>query len=80
MIAFGFVAFAVADSGFTYQTATGAYGSGSLIDIGWFLCFALILVAALRPTEEDATGSAPKTRATARSACSYRTRPSSSLC
>ena len=53
MIAFGFVAFAVADSGFTYQTASGAYGSGSLIDIGWFLCFALILVAALRPTRED---------------------------
>jgi diguanylate cyclase (GGDEF)-like protein/PAS domain S-box-containing protein len=49
LIGAGLVAFAVADSGFVYLTATGAYASGALIDLGWFFSFALILLAAARP-------------------------------
>jgi diguanylate cyclase (GGDEF)-like protein/PAS domain S-box-containing protein len=46
----GLVAWAVADSGFVYLTASGAYSSGALIDSGWFLGYILILVAARRAT------------------------------
>ena len=49
LVGAGLVAFAVADSGFSYLTAIDAYNSGNGIDIGWFLGYALILVAALRP-------------------------------
>ena len=41
----GLLAFAVADSGFVYLTNSGAYSSGSLIDIGWFCAFAAIFLA-----------------------------------
>jgi diguanylate cyclase (GGDEF)-like protein/PAS domain S-box-containing protein len=49
----GLLAFAVADSGFTYLTTTGSYSSGSFIDIGWFLGFILMWVAALRTADQD---------------------------
>lgn len=49
LVGAGLVAFAVADSGFSYLTAVEAYSSGSAIDIGWFVGYALILLAALRP-------------------------------
>ena len=56
----GLVAWAVADSGFVYLTATKAYASGALIDAGWFLGYLLILIAARRSAassvHEDATG------------------------
>jgi diguanylate cyclase len=39
-------AMAVADSGFTYLTATGRYATGSPIDIGWAASFLLLAVAA----------------------------------
>jgi hypothetical protein len=45
----GLVAWAVADSGFVYLTATGSYSSGALIDAGWFLGYILILLAARKP-------------------------------
>jgi diguanylate cyclase (GGDEF)-like protein/PAS domain S-box-containing protein len=45
----GLVAWAVADSGFVYLTATQSYSSGALIDAGWFLGYLLILLAARRP-------------------------------
>jgi diguanylate cyclase (GGDEF)-like protein/PAS domain S-box-containing protein len=48
----GLVAIAVSDSGFVYLTATGDYASGSLIDIGWFLGYTLILLAALKPAKQ----------------------------
>ncbi len=51
LVGTGLVAFAVADSGFSYLTAVGAYSSGSGIDIGWFIGYALILVAALGPVK-----------------------------
>ena len=49
MIVLGLCAFAVADSGFAYLGATGSYGSGSIIDLGWFFCFVAIMLAGLRP-------------------------------
>ena len=52
LVGTGLVAFAVADSGFSYLTAVGAYSSGNGIDIGWFIGYALILVAALRPSRQ----------------------------
>jgi diguanylate cyclase (GGDEF)-like protein/PAS domain S-box-containing protein len=65
-IASGLLAFAVADSGFTYETTLGTYSSGSIIDLGWFAGFSLILISALReePAErpganEDELGSLP---------------------
>jgi diguanylate cyclase (GGDEF)-like protein/PAS domain S-box-containing protein len=48
LVGTGLLAFAVADSGFSYLTTTGLYSSGSLIDIGWFLGFMLMFVAAVR--------------------------------
>jgi diguanylate cyclase (GGDEF)-like protein/PAS domain S-box-containing protein len=57
LVGVGLVAMAVADSGFLYLTLTGAYSSGSLFDIGWFLGYGLILLAARKPvasaTEDD---------------------------
>src|SRR3954453_23159266 len=47
-LASGLLAFAVADSGFTYETTLGRYSSGSIIDLGWFAGFSLILISALR--------------------------------
>lgn len=38
---------AVADSGFAYLTAIGAYRSGGLLDLGWIAGYALMLEAAL---------------------------------
>jgi diguanylate cyclase (GGDEF)-like protein/PAS domain S-box-containing protein len=49
LVGTGLVAFAVADSGFSYLTAEDAYHSGNGIDIGWFMGYVLILLAALRP-------------------------------
>jgi diguanylate cyclase (GGDEF)-like protein/PAS domain S-box-containing protein len=51
LVGCGLVAIAVADSGFTYLTATEAYASGNLIDIGWFLGYTLILLAAIKPAQ-----------------------------
>jgi diguanylate cyclase (GGDEF)-like protein/PAS domain S-box-containing protein len=45
----GLVAWAVADSGFVYLTATEQYASGALIDAGWFLGYLLVLLAARKP-------------------------------
>ena len=48
----GLVGFAIADSGFTYLTSSGSYSSGNLIDLGWFIGFALIFLAAAAPSDE----------------------------
>jgi diguanylate cyclase (GGDEF)-like protein/PAS domain S-box-containing protein len=50
----GLVAWAVADSGFVYLTASGSYSSGALIDAGWFLGYLLILLAARKPAANSA--------------------------
>ena len=65
LVGSGLLAFAVADSGFTYQTTMGVYSSGSVIDLGWFAGFSLILLASLRRTPaaevpaEDEVGHLP---------------------
>ena len=53
LVGSGLVAFAVADSGFVYLTTSGAYSSGSLIDIGWFVGFAVLLLAAVAQAPSD---------------------------
>jgi diguanylate cyclase (GGDEF)-like protein/PAS domain S-box-containing protein len=54
LIGTGLVTFAVADSGFAYQTMTDKYISGSISDLGWFVGFMLIMLAALRPVRPEA--------------------------
>jgi len=46
------VCITLADSGFAYLTAKGAYSSGSLIDIGWVAGLLLIIVAATASRDE----------------------------
>jgi diguanylate cyclase (GGDEF)-like protein/PAS domain S-box-containing protein len=46
LVGTGIVTFAVADSGFAYLTLVGAYNSGAVIDLGWFVGFTFILLAA----------------------------------
>jgi diguanylate cyclase (GGDEF)-like protein/PAS domain S-box-containing protein len=48
LVGVGLVGFAIADTGFAYLTTIGAYRSGNGIDVGWFVGYALIAVAALR--------------------------------
>ena len=55
LVGAGLVAIAFADSGFVYLTATGSYASGNYIDIGWFLGYVLIMLAALKPGSAAAT-------------------------
>ncbi len=54
LVGTGLLAFAIADSGFTYLTTIGAYSSGNVIDIGWFAGFVLMCAAALWPEREEA--------------------------
>ena len=49
MIVAGLSAFAVADSGFAHLGAPAQAGPGSVIAIGWFVCFVAIMLAGLRP-------------------------------
>ena len=54
MVATGLVTFAVSDSGFAYLTLTNSYASGAEIDLGWFVGFVLIMLAALQPPRATA--------------------------
>ncbi|GAA2384613.1 bifunctional diguanylate cyclase/phosphodiesterase [Dactylosporangium salmoneum] len=58
LVGAGLAAFTVSDSGYAYLTLLDSYGSGNVLDLGWFTGFALILLAARRPetshAEEDA--------------------------
>ncbi|WP_236718169.1 bifunctional diguanylate cyclase/phosphodiesterase [Actinoplanes sp. TFC3] len=49
LIGVAMVVIAVADCAFTYLTLHGEHPSGGLLDVVWFLCFALILLAARHP-------------------------------
>ena len=49
LVAVGVVGLSLADSGFAYLTLTEQYGSGSLVDVGWFAGFGLLMCAALAP-------------------------------
>ena len=66
LVGTGLVAFAVADSGFSYLTTLDAYNSGNGIDVGWFVGYALILLAALR--DPDRSARTPTTRCSAQPA------------
>ena len=46
-VAAGLAMMAFADSGFAYLTARGDYGTGSMIDLGWFGAFGLLALAPL---------------------------------
>jgi diguanylate cyclase (GGDEF)-like protein len=48
MLAAGLAIMAVADSSFAYLTAAGTYGTGNLLDTGWFGGYLIIGLAALR--------------------------------
>ncbi|MDQ6849942.1 MAG: bifunctional diguanylate cyclase/phosphodiesterase [Actinomycetota bacterium] len=50
LVGAGLVTFAISDSGFAYLTLTNTYNSGAIIDLGWFVGFLLILLAAVKPT------------------------------
>jgi diguanylate cyclase (GGDEF)-like protein/PAS domain S-box-containing protein len=49
LVGAGLVAFTVSDSGYAYLTLLDTYGSGNVLDLGWFTGFALIFLAARRP-------------------------------
>jgi len=57
LVGTGIVTFAVADSGFFYLNLIGAYSSGAVIDLGWFVGFTFIMLAArLRGAAPAETG------------------------
>jgi diguanylate cyclase (GGDEF)-like protein len=53
VLAGGLGLMAVADSAFAYTTSQGTYGSGSLLDLGWYAAFFLLAVAPLVPGALD---------------------------
>ncbi len=55
LVGAGLAAIAVADSGFLYLQITESYASGNPIDAGWFVGYGLILLAARRPSNSDAS-------------------------
>lgn len=61
LLAFGVMAIAVADSSFTYLTATGDYATGATADLGWVVGFAALTVAPFlsRTPVADATQQRP---------------------
>ncbi|GAA3243126.1 putative bifunctional diguanylate cyclase/phosphodiesterase [Dactylosporangium siamense] len=49
LVGTGLAAFTVSDSGYAYLTLIDNYGSGAVLDLGWFVGFVLILLAARKP-------------------------------
>ncbi|MEU0554455.1 EAL domain-containing protein [Dactylosporangium sp. NPDC006015] len=56
LVGTGLAAFTVSDSGYAYLTLIDNYGSGAVLDLGWFVGFVLILVASRKPDLEHAAG------------------------
>jgi signal transduction histidine kinase len=50
MIAAAVFSLTVADLGFAYKAPTNAYGTGSLVDVGWVVGWLVLMAAALKPT------------------------------
>jgi diguanylate cyclase (GGDEF)-like protein/PAS domain S-box-containing protein len=50
LIGIAFVAIAFSDSAFTYMSAKDDYATGTLVDGGWLVGFAILALAAFRPT------------------------------
>jgi hypothetical protein len=55
----GLLAAAVADSGFSYLALQNAYASGNRIDIGWFLAYLLVFLAARQAPRHAAAWTEP---------------------
>src|SRR5690242_11744840 len=49
LVGTGLVTFSISDSGFAYTTIVNTYSSGAVLDLGWFVGFLLIMLAAFRP-------------------------------
>jgi diguanylate cyclase (GGDEF)-like protein/PAS domain S-box-containing protein len=49
LVGAGILAFSISDIGYAYLNLIGAYVSGGVTDIGWFVGFSLILLAATKP-------------------------------
>ncbi len=52
LIGAGMFAFALADSAYLYQTATGTYVEGTILDVGWPLATVLIACGAWQPVRK----------------------------
>src|SRR5919112_3210765 len=67
LVGAGIAAFAISDIGYAYLNLIGVYASGGPTDIGWFVGFSLILLAARKPVpathkapaQDDGPGSQP---------------------
>jgi diguanylate cyclase (GGDEF)-like protein/PAS domain S-box-containing protein len=57
LVGAGIAAFAISDIGYAYLNLIGVYASGGPTDIGWFVGFSLILLAARKPV--PVTSAAP---------------------
>jgi diguanylate cyclase (GGDEF)-like protein/PAS domain S-box-containing protein len=53
LVGVGIGAFAASDIGYAYLNLIGKYASGGVTDIGWFVGFSLILVAARKPVTAE---------------------------
>ena len=71
LLAAGLLAFAVADGAFAYQSATGAFTSGGLADLGWILGFSLMALAPLTAERGDADAAPARRDAARASAVPY---------
>jgi diguanylate cyclase (GGDEF)-like protein/PAS domain S-box-containing protein len=49
LVGTGLITFSISDSGFAYTTIVKTYSSGAVLDLGWFVGFLLIMLAAYRP-------------------------------
>ncbi|MEV4515680.1 bifunctional diguanylate cyclase/phosphodiesterase [Dactylosporangium sp. NPDC049525] len=52
LVGTGLAAFTVSDSGYAYLTLIDSYGSGAVLDLGWFIGFVLILLASRKPNQQ----------------------------
>ncbi|GAB3839412.1 hypothetical protein GCM10027610_045170 [Dactylosporangium cerinum] len=63
LVGTGLAAFTVSDSGYAYLTLIDNYGSGAVLDLGWFVGFVLILLASRKPDgQHEAENPAALTR------------------
>ncbi len=56
LLAIGFAALSIADSGFAYLTAKGTFGTGNLIDAAWVAGFVILAMAALADRGSEESG------------------------
>jgi diguanylate cyclase (GGDEF)-like protein/PAS domain S-box-containing protein len=61
LVGAGIVAFAISDIAYAYLNLIGAYASGGPTDIGWFVGFSLLLLAARKPSPPASAVAAEET-------------------